>query len=73
MTDKILWRRGPWEIRKTESGRIRVDHGMHSQYPVLYTNKSRPWSVGWDRPEGVPKDVQRKVKSILVKRELGKK
>ena len=70
MTDKLLWKRGPWEIRKTGNGRIRVDNDMHSDWPVLHKSNSRPWYVAWDRPEGKPKDVIAKVKSILIKREM---
>jgi len=69
MTDKLLWKRGPWEIRKTCNGRIRVDHGMHSDCPILHKS-TYSWSVAWDHPGGVPKDVIAKVKSILIKREM---
>ncbi len=71
MTDKKLWSRGPWSIVLTGNGRMRVEHGMHSDYPVLYTHK-KPWSVGWDF-YSVPKDVRAKTRAILVKRELARR
>jgi len=64
MTDRKLWSRGPWSIVLTGNGRIRVDHGMHSDYPMMTPKHT----VAWDRPEGIPKDVKAKVKSILLRR-----
>jgi hypothetical protein len=73
MTDKLLWKRGPWRIYQyNENGRLRVDNVNRlggSQYPILYTPAGRPWHIGWDHPESIPEDVRKKVFRIKMMQE----
>ena len=68
MSDELLWKREPWRIVKTGNGRIRVDNGMQSDWPVLNMANTK---ILWGNFYKVPKDVRIKVKAILIKREVG--
>ena len=71
MTDKLIWKRGPWKLYKMENGRLRVDNDNHlggSQYPlVLKTHWGYPLSVQWDHPESIPEYVTKAVISYKKK------